>query len=133
MQPIWQPDLLPPATNLETRAGLKKLPAAQAALAELKGIATTIPNESILLDTLPLQEAKDSFAVENIITTHEELFQAEVRAAESHSAKEVQCYAAALRLGVELVRQHSFLSVNHLAQIQQHGAWRWSAVTSSSV
>jgi len=119
MSLAWQPDLLPPSVELETRAVLKKLPAARAALAELKGIAATIPNESILLDTLPLQEAKDSSAVENIITTHDELFRAEVQVAESQAAKEVQRYAAALRLGVGLVRQYGFLSVNHLAQIQQ--------------
>lgn len=89
MQPIWQPDLLLPAPDLETRAVLKKLPAARAALAELRGVAATISNESILLDTLPLQEAKDSSAVENIVTTHDELFQAEVQVAESHSSKDV--------------------------------------------
>jgi len=65
-----------------------------------------------LLDTLPLQEAKDSSAVENIITTHDELFRAEVQVAESQAAREVQRYAAARRLGVGLVRQYGFLSVN---------------------
>jgi len=117
--PLWQPTFLPPAVDLETRAVLKKLPAAHRALAELKGFAASIPNESILLDTLPLQEAKDSSAVENIITTHDELYQAELQLGESQAAKEVQRYTAALRLGLGLVQQYGFLSVNHLALIQQ--------------
>ena len=105
---------------METRTVLKKLPAARSALAELKGISKTIPNEQILLNTLPLQEAKDSSAVENIITTHDELFKAalQTEGVPSQAAKEVSSYAAALRLGFELVQQYGFLSVNHLARIQ---------------
>ena len=119
MPQLWQPSPLPPTAELETRAILKRLPAVRSALAELKGYAASIPNESILLDTLPLQEAKDSSAVENIITTHDELFKAEVQVGESQAAKEVQRYAAALRLGLGLVGQYGFLSSNHLALIQQ--------------
>ncbi len=62
--------------QLETRAVLKKTAQAHRRLAELKGLAASIPNESILLNTLTLQEAKDSSAVENIITTHDELYKA---------------------------------------------------------
>jgi len=116
---IWQPTPLPPTQELETRIVLKKLATAHRALAELKGIAAVIPNEGILLDTLPLQEAKDSSAVENIITTHDELYQAELQLGESQAAKEVQQYTAALRLGLGLVQHYGFLSVNHLARIQQ--------------
>ena len=60
-------------------------------MAELKGIAATIPNASIILNTLALQEAKDSSAVENIITTHDELFKAELNLSfiENIAAKEV--------------------------------------------
>ncbi|WP_310394323.1 Fic/DOC family N-terminal domain-containing protein [Hymenobacter sp.] len=79
MSTFWQPTQLPPVEELETRAVLKKLPAAHRALAELKGILGTIPDADILLNTLPLQEAKDSSAIENIITTHDELFQATVQ------------------------------------------------------
>jgi Fic family protein len=50
------------------------------ALAELKGIVSTIPNQSILINTLSLQEAKDSSAIENIITTHDELYKSDVSA-----------------------------------------------------
>ncbi|MGI4872660.1 MAG: Fic family protein [Janthinobacterium lividum] len=100
---------------------LKKLPSAHRALAELKGILGTLPDAEILLNTLPLQEAKDSSAVENIITTHDELFRAAVQAdaPTTQAAKEVQNYAAALQLGFELIRKHGFLSSNHLVQIQQ--------------
>ncbi|WP_223847233.1 Fic/DOC family N-terminal domain-containing protein [Hymenobacter montanus] len=119
MQAIWQPSLLPPSEELETRAVLKKLPGAHSALAELKGLVSAIPNESILLDTLPLQEAKDSSAIENIITTHDELYNAELHLGETQAAKEVQRYASALRLGTRLVKQFGFLSTNHIAQIQE--------------
>ncbi|NVO86785.1 Fic/DOC family N-terminal domain-containing protein, partial [Hymenobacter terrestris] len=97
MPTAWQPSSLPPTVELETRAVLKKLPAAHRALAELKGLVAAIPNERLLLDTLPLQEAKDSSAIENIVTTHDELFNAELQLGDSPAAKEVQRYAAALR------------------------------------
>ena len=120
MSQAWQPAPLPPTEELETRAVLKSLPAAHRALAELKGILGTLPDAEILLNTLPLQEAKDSSAIENIITTHDELFQAALQpdGPTTQAAKEVQHYAAALQLGFGLVRQHGFLSSNHLVQIQ---------------
>ncbi|MCL1080331.1 hypothetical protein L2734_19655 [Parashewanella spongiae] len=60
----------------ETRVVLKKSAEAHRYLAELKGIAASIPNEAILINTLSLQEAKDSSEVENIVTTHDELYKA---------------------------------------------------------
>ena len=70
---------LPPLHKLdparfETPAVLKRLAAASRNLAELKGVAATIPNQAILVNTLGLQEAKDSSEIENIVTTHDELF-----------------------------------------------------------
>ena len=120
MTHAWQPTLLPPAEELETGLVLKKLAAAHRALGELKGILGTLPDAEILLHTLPLQEAKDSSAIENIITTHDELFQAAVQAGTpvTQAAKEVQNYAAALQLGFELIQKHGFLSSNHLVRIQ---------------
>ncbi len=53
---------------------LKKLASASRSLAELKGVAASIPNQGILINTLGMQEAKDSSAIENIVTTHDELF-----------------------------------------------------------
>ena len=52
---------------------LKKLATASRKLAELKGVAASIPNQGILISTLGMQEAKDSSAIENIVTTHDEL------------------------------------------------------------
>ena len=112
---------LPLERDLETKAVLKQLARSHRRLAELKGVSRTIPNEQILINTLTLQEAKDSSAIENIITTHDELFKAElfIENLTSPTAKEVQNYAAALRTGFELVRHQRVLSENHIKQIQE--------------
>jgi Fic family protein len=70
----WQLTFLPLAIELETKAVLKQVALAHRYLAELKGIAATIPNEQILINTLILQEARDSSVVENIITTQISFF-----------------------------------------------------------
>ena len=72
MKEQYQVPPLPLPYDLETKAILKQVNAANRRLAELKGIAQTIPNENILVSTLVLQEALDSSAVENIVTTHDE-------------------------------------------------------------
>ncbi|NIM34983.1 MAG: Fic family protein, partial [Hydrotalea flava] len=89
-------------------------------LAEMKGAAMSIPNESILISTLSLQEAKDSSAIENIITTNDELFQSDFMAKnfKTLASKEVHNYAEALRWGFQTVRQQGFLSNNHIIEIQ---------------
>ncbi len=112
--------VLPFDTDIETKRVLKKVAAARSALAELKGAATSIPNESILIDTLSLQEAKDSSAIENIITTHDELFQSDAFANnfKSVASKEVYSYALALRTGFITVKQQGFISSNHILAIQ---------------
>ncbi|HEV7346781.1 Fic family protein [Telluribacter sp.] len=112
---------LPPSIELETRAVLRKAASAHRYLAELKGVAATIPNESILINTLVLQEAKDSSAVENIITTHDELFKAELFTdlLTSPAAKEVQRYASALKKGFALVREQKLLTQRHILAIQE--------------
>lgn len=66
---------LPLSYDLETKEILKQLNQANRRLAELKGVALTIPNENILINTLTLQEAKDSSEVENIVTTQDDLYQ----------------------------------------------------------
>lgn len=68
--------MLPPKANLETKAVLKALARASRALAELKGYADTIPNKHILINAVTINEAKDSSAIENIITTHDDLYKA---------------------------------------------------------
>ena len=67
---------LPLSFDVETKAVLKQTIEANRRLAELKGVVKSMPNASILINTLALQEAKDSSAIENIITTHNELYRA---------------------------------------------------------
>ena len=121
MQESYKVPQLPLLIDLETKAVLKQAAHAHRYLAELKGIAATIPNESILINTLTLQEAKDSSAIENIITTHDELFKAELFAdyALSASTKEVRDYAFSLRKGFELVRKNRLLTLPNILHIQQ--------------
>jgi len=116
----WKVTLLPPPAEIETRTVLKTLPAAHRALAELKGIASTIPNEAILLNTLGLQEAKESSAIENIITTGDELYKAELEYSirGSVAAKEVRNYTAALKKGNELIKKNGLITSNHILKIQ---------------
>ncbi|MEI6823293.1 MAG: Fic family protein [Bacteroidota bacterium] len=113
--------LLPPNKDLETKAVLKKLLSTHRYLAELKGKAVSIPNESILINTLVLQEAKDSSEIENIITTHDELYKAQLfnNISGNAAAKEVSNYAEALKHGFELVRTNKILTLNHILEIQK--------------
>lgn len=93
---------------------------AHSALAELKGVAASIPNQSILISTLSLQEAKDSSAIENIITTHDDLYRSDSfsRHFVTDAAKEVHKYATALRNGFEQVAQTGLLTNNDILTIQ---------------
>jgi Fic family protein len=80
-----------------------------------------MPNEGILISTLGLQEAKDSSAIENIVTTHDELFRgAAFPEAGSAATKEVARYSQALRVGFEAVKNTSLLSNNHIIEIQSY-------------
>lgn len=111
---------LPPENSLETPLIFRQLIKAHQALAELKGVAATIPNQAILLSTLTLQEAKDSSAIENIITTHDELYQSDI--AQQHfvtlAAKEVHRYAQAVQNGFAEVQRTGLLTVNLICDIQ---------------
>ncbi len=112
---------LPLPFEIESKVVLKKTTSASRALSALKSIAKTIPNEAILINTLVLQEAKDSSAVENIITTHDELFKADIFAdlVSSLATKEVQNYAEALKSGFEIVQKTGLLTSNHIIKIQE--------------
>ncbi len=107
-------------TRFDTPAILKKLASASRKLAELKGIAAAIPNQGILINTLGLKEAKDSSEIENIVTTHDELFKDDVlpEAFANPAAKEVLRYRQALRVGFEQVRESGLITSNHVIQIQ---------------
>ena len=112
---------LPLSYDLETKAVLKQLNLANKKLAELKGVALTIPNESILISTLTLQEAKESSSVENIVTTQDDLFKEELNIQENISnaaAKEVLNYRRAMQAGFELVKKNKLLTCNIIQQIQ---------------
>ena len=89
-------------------------------LAELKGVAPLLPNQDILLNTLALQEAKDSSAIENIITSHDELFKQELDIPQFNNAaaKEVGRYSEALKLGFSRIETKGELSLEDLVAIQ---------------
>ncbi len=118
---VWKLVPLPYAEDLETKFILKQLPAAHAALAELKGIVRSIPNQIILLNTLGIQEAKDSSSVENIITTHDDLYKANLdfEVNTSPAIKEVQNYVAAMKRGFELVQTQGLLTNQTILKIQE--------------
>lgn len=117
---IFKLPLLPPLQELETIAILKQLSQSHRYLAELKGTAKTIPNESILINTLTLQEAKDSSEIENIITTHDDLYKENILIdTKKPASKEVYNYAQGLKLGFEIVRKEQLLLNKHILTIQK--------------
>jgi Fic family protein len=111
---------LPLEQDVESKVVLKKLTSAHKALAELKGVVLSIPNENILINTLGLQEAKDSSAIENIITTHDDIYKAELNlnSFKSLDAKEVQNYISALKKGFQLISKNKILTNNDIIDIQ---------------
>lgn len=111
---------LPVDFNFETIPILKKLAEAHKYLGELKGVAATIPNPNILIETLVLQEAKDSSAIENIISTFDDVYQSNWNTLtfSTSSAKEVHTYSNALHKGVELIQKNGILTLNHILEIQ---------------
>lgn len=93
---------------------LKALVTAHRHLAELKGVAKTIPNQAILLSTLGLQEAQDSSAIENIITTQDALLKYRLQVDVTDvAAKEVSAYADGLMAGYQRVREHGLIRNHH--------------------
>ncbi len=111
---------LPPHQELETPAVLRALVEAHRHLAELKGVAKTIPNEGILISTLSLQEAQSSSEIENIITTQDALYKQELQSSISDPvAKEVAYYAVALRSGFDKVKKQGALTLNTILEVQQ--------------
>ena len=105
----------------ESPVVLKRLAAASRKLAELKGVAASIPHQGILINTLGMQEAKDSSEIENIVTTHDELFRDDAfpEGGSSPAAKEVLRYRQALWIGFDAVRNTGLLTVNHIIAMQE--------------
>lgn len=113
---------LPPLREkVETIEILRQTNKATAALAELKGIAKTIPNQSMLVNAIILQEAKDSSEIENIITSQDELYKALTitKSRISQEAKEVVNYRQAILQGFDRSRKQGFLRLKDIVSIQE--------------
>ena len=113
--------LLPPQVELETKVILRKVAAARAALAEMKGMGEIIPNQSMLVNSLTLREAKDSSEIENIVTTQDELF---IAFATQHKnitpqVKEVLNYRNGLWHGYKLIKEKGFITTNVIIDIHR--------------
>lgn len=110
---------IPNEESLEVRPVWRALAEAHRYLAELKGLCESLPNRTILLDTLAIQEAKDSSEIENIITTHDELYAYEPANPSSPAAKEVQNYITALRVGFSDVLETGVIRMNTILRVQE--------------
>lgn len=113
--------LLPPKQDYETKAVLKKLAAAARALGELKGSGQTIPNQSLLVDSIVFQEAKDSSAIENIVTTNDTLYKAFVSSRNNidSATKEVLRYRESLWAGFNELKRRRIISTNLFISVVQ--------------
>ncbi len=113
------PSKLPLKKDIETKEILRATITAHKTLAELKGIANSLPNQKIVINTLVLQEAKDSSEIENIITTYDEIYRSDISDSFINSdIKEVQNYKDALYLGFDIIKTKKFLTINHIKEIQ---------------
>jgi len=112
---------LPPKAEIETVEILKKTILASRALSELKGAITNLPNPTLFIDTIYLQEAQASSAIENIITTQDELFKASIadKKIESFATKEVIHYKDALWYGFQQLNKRQILNTNLFISIMQ--------------
>lgn len=115
------PDL-PPKANLETSEIFKLTISANKLLAELKGYCQTLPNPNLLLNTIILQESKESSAIENIVTTQDELYKASLNITDkikNPAAKEVIQYREAMYWGLEQMQITGLITTNLLVGIMQ--------------
>ena len=112
---------LPPKPEIETKAVLKKVAKAGRALAELKGLGSSIPNQSILVNSLMLREAKASSEIENIITTNDALYRAFTASSSDvdPATKEVLRYRVALWEGFTEMKKHGLLTTNLFIKLVQ--------------
>ena len=113
--------ILPPKTNLETTKVLRKTINASRALAQLNGMLTNLPNPTLFLDTIHLQEAKASSEIENIITTNDDLYKSLVadKKFDNPATKEVISYKEALWNGLQQIETRPFISTNLCVEIVQ--------------
>ncbi|MBK8503419.1 MAG: Fic family protein [Saprospiraceae bacterium] len=113
--------LLPPQAAIENTTILKKTISASRALSELKGAITNLPNPTLFIDTIQLQEAQASSAIENIVTTHDELFKSSIadKSTSNPAIKEVLHYKDALWHGLEAMKNRPILTTNLFIKLVQ--------------
>lgn len=105
--------------NLKTNKILEQLTVSSRALAELKGYANTIPNMHILINAVTINEAKDSSAIENIVTTHDDIYKVLTESGfKEENAKEVVDYRNAIWAGYEQIKKDGFINTNTIVKIQ---------------
>ena len=105
--------------DLKTPRILEALNEASRSLAELKGFANSIPNQHILINTITINEAKDSSEIENIVTTHDSIYKVLTESGyKDESAKEVVDYRSAIWRGYEIIKDKGFISTNVLVELQ---------------
>ncbi len=105
--------------NLKTNKILEQLTLSSRALAELKGYANTIPNMHILINAVTINEAKDSSAIENIVTTHDDIYKVLTESGyKEENAKEVVDYRNAIWLGYEQIKKDGYINTNTIVKIQ---------------
>ena len=113
--------LLPPKAEIENLAILKKTILASRALSELKGAITNLPNPALFIDTIQLQEAQASSAIENIVTTHDELFKSSIaeKIIDNPAIKEVLHYKDALWYGLDIMKKRPVLTTSLFIKLVQ--------------
>lgn len=105
--------------DLKTPRILETLNEASRSLAELKGFANSIPNQHILINAITINEAKDSSAIENIVTTHDSIYKVLTESGyKDESAKKVVDYRSAIWRGFEIIKEKGFISTNVLVELQ---------------
>jgi len=120
-KPYNELPLLPPDINLEHNELLKEAIQANKSLAELKGVAQTIPNQTMLVNTLPLQEARLSSEIENVLTTNDLLYEAMASTKNNYDpqTKEVLRYREALWEGYNELKKNDLLTTNLIVRLYQ--------------
>ena len=105
--------------DLKTEKILEQLTISSRALAELKGYANTIPNMHILINAVTINEAKDSSAIENIVTTHDDIYKVLTESGyKEENAKEVVDYRNAIWNGFEQIKKDGYINTNTIIKIQ---------------
>jgi Fic family protein len=115
------PDLPPDGVNLESVPILKAINKANKYLAELKGYCETLPHPELLLNTVMLQESRDSSAIENIVTTQDELYKGILQPFEQmqSNVKEVVSYRQAMYTGMDELKRTNAFTVGLCIKIMQ--------------